>query len=107
MNGKINVKVGLVSVGLNTYWEQFEGLLDKLLGYHNYIKDRMKLFQADVVDVGMIDSSLKANDAAEQLRKENPELLFVFISTYALSSTILPIVQNSIKRPELFYKKTS
>ena len=94
MNGKINVKVGLVSVGLNTYWEQFEGLLDKLLGYHNYIQDRMKLFQADVVDVGMIDSSLKANDAAEQLRKENPELLFVFISTYALSSTILPIVQD-------------
>lgn len=92
---KKNVKVGLVGVGLNTYWDQFEGLLPRLLDYQEEINRRMSGLQATVVDGGMVDSPEKAIQAAEALKGEGIEILFIFISTYALSSTVLPIAQRT------------
>lgn len=97
---KKNVRVGLVGVGLNTYWDQFEGLLPRLLDYQEEINRRMSGLQATVVDGGMVDSPEKAVQAAEALKGEGIEILFIFISTYALSSTVLPIAQR-IKVPVL------
>ena len=34
------MKAGLFSIGLDTYWAQFDGLLDKLNGYQNQIRAR-------------------------------------------------------------------
>jgi L-arabinose isomerase len=31
---KRTAKVGVFAVGHDTYWEQFEGLLNNLMGYH-------------------------------------------------------------------------
>lgn len=92
---KKNVKVGLIGVGLNTYWDQFEGLLPRLLDYQEEINRRMSGLQATVVDGGMVDSPEKAIQAAEVLKGEGIEILFIFISTYALSSTVLPIAQRT------------
>ena len=33
MEKQLTVKAGLIGVGLNTYWDQFDGLLDRLNGY--------------------------------------------------------------------------
>lgn len=92
---KKNVRVGLVGVGLNTYWDQFEGLLPRLQDYQEEINRRMSGLQATVVDGGMVDSPEKAVQAAEALKGEGIEILFIFISTYALSSTVLPIAQRT------------
>jgi len=92
---KCKIKVGLVGVGLETYWEQFKGLLPRLLEYQQAINEKMTQLDAEVVDVGMVDSPQKAIVAAEFLQTKNVELVFVFISTYALSSTILPIAQRA------------
>lgn len=97
-NNKTSVKVGLIGVGLDTYWGQFDGLLPRLMGYQQEINKKITALNAEVVDAGMVDSPQKAIIAAQQLKKENVELLFIFISTYALSSTILPIAQR-IKAP--------
>lgn len=88
------MKVGFMGVGLNTYWGQFEGLLPRLERYHNTIKDHIADSKVIVVDVGIVDSISKSYAAAEKLKSENIEMLFIFISTYALSSTLLPIVQR-------------
>jgi len=88
------VKTGLFGVGLNTYWPQFEGLYERLIGYQNEIAARMKSSGADVVDAGMVDCPEKAAEAANIMRKEGVEIVFLFISTYALSSTVLPVVQR-------------
>lgn len=89
------VKLGLLGVGLNTYWGQFDGLLNRLIGYQNIIKGKMLAYDnIDVVDAGMVDDVEKANSAASLMKREEVELLFIFISTYALSSTILPIVNK-------------
>ena len=49
---KKEVKVGLIGVGLNTYWNQFEGLLSRLTDYQRMIKERMSGLQATVIDGG-------------------------------------------------------
>ena len=72
---KKEVKVGLIGVGLNTYWNQFEGLLSRLTDYQRMIKERMSGLQATVIDGGMVDSPEKAARTAEVLKSEDIEIL--------------------------------
>ncbi|MBT3751408.1 MAG: arabinose isomerase, partial [Bacteroidetes bacterium] len=76
-------KVGLFGIGLDTYWSQFEGLLDNLLGYQKQIKDRIQSFGVEVFDVGMVDNPVKAREAADLLRSEDVEIVFLYVSTSA------------------------
>lgn len=89
-----DMKVGLFEVGLNTYWGQFEGLLDRLVGYRKDISGKIGRMGVHVVDPGMVDSPEKALQAADLFKKEGVEIIFLFVSTYALSSTVLPAVRN-------------
>lgn len=90
----LNIKVGLFGIGLDTYWPQFEGLLDKLLVYQEQIKNRISEFGVEVADAGMVDNPVKAKEAANFLKSEDVEIVFLYVSTYALSSTVLPIAQK-------------
>jgi len=38
------MKIGLIAVGLNTYWHQFGGLRERLDGYRNAIKEKMEAY---------------------------------------------------------------
>ena len=87
-------KVGLFGIGLDTYWAQFEGLLDNLLGYQNNIKHKMEQMGIEVIDAGMVDNPVKAQAAAAFLKKNDVEIVFLYVSTYALSSTVLPVAQK-------------
>ncbi|MCY1719931.1 L-fucose/L-arabinose isomerase family protein [Prolixibacteraceae bacterium Z1-6] len=89
-----NVKVGLFGIGLDTYWLQFEGLLANLKGYQEKIKNEIVAFGIDVADAGMVDNPIKAREAADFLKKADVELVFLYVSTYALSSTVLPVAQQ-------------
>jgi len=89
------MKAGIFSIGLDTYWDQFDGLLDNLNGYHNQIKERISGYGVDIVDAGMVDNVEKARGAADLFKQGDVEVIFLFISTYALSSTVLPVVQQA------------
>lgn len=92
-------KIGFVSTGLNTYWGQFEGLLDHLKAYSSTIASHIRENEGvTLVDAGMVDSPERAQEAALMLKEAGVELVFVYISTYCLSSTILPI-SNEIRCP--------
>ena len=91
------IKAGLFGIGLDTYWPQFEGLLDNLNGYQQHIKNQIAGFGVEVVDAGMVDNPEKARKVADWLKKEGVEIVFLYVSTYALSSTVLPIAQK-VKR---------
>lgn len=93
-----SIKAGLLGVGLNTYWNQFDGLFSRLTGYQEEIEKRMRGFCAEVVNVGIVDSTQRAEMVIKKIKTEDIDLLFVFISTYALSATLLPIVQQ-VKTP--------
>jgi L-arabinose isomerase len=88
-------KVGFFSIGLDTYWAQFKDLKPNLLGYHAQLLKELKSYGATVVDGGLVDNPEKARIAGKFFRAEGAEIIFLFISTYALSSTVLPVVQEA------------
>lgn len=87
--------IGLFGIGLDTYWPQFKGLREKLDGYQRRIGQRLKGRGVKVVDVGLVDSPERARAAASRLRRAEVDLIFLYVSTYALSSTVLPVVQQA------------
>lgn len=91
---KKRIQVGLVGVGLNTYWGQFEGLHERLCDYQHRIAKRVTRPDVEIVNAGIVDSPEKARLTASELQCAGISALWVYISTYALSSTILPIVQQ-------------
>lgn len=88
------IKIGLFGIGLDTYWPQFDGLINKLKAYHSEIQNRLVSFQVDIIDAGIVDNPQKAGAAAKKFISEDVELIFLNISTYALSSTVLAVVQK-------------
>lgn len=90
----IKIKVGLFGIGLDTYWPQFKGLLDNLKGYQEQIKNKIAGFGVEVADAGMLDNPVKARKAADFLKSQDVEIVFLYVSTYALSSTVLPVAQK-------------
>lgn len=92
---KQKLKIGLFGTGLDTYWPQFDGLRDSLLGYQDKIRTKMEsLCEVEVIDAGLVDNPEKAFEAADQLSGAGVELVFLYMSTYCLSSTVLPIAQR-------------
>lgn len=89
------MKVGLYGIGLDTYWSQFEGLNERLQGYQQLIANRISKMETnvEVINTGIVDNPQKAREVSTLLAKENVEAIFLYISTYALSSTVLPVVQ--------------
>lgn len=91
------MRVGLYGIGLEAYWPQFNGLKQRLQGYLQSVRERLQGFGAEVVDLGLVDSPIRAREAADSLRIADVEIVVLFISTYALSSTVLPVAQATGK----------
>jgi L-arabinose isomerase len=88
-------RIGLFGIGLDTYWPQFPGLEERLLGYQRYVSERLGSFGCEVVDAGLVDDPEKARDAARLFAGSGLDLMFLYVSTYALSHTVLPIAQRA------------
>ena len=89
------MNIGLFSIGLDTYWDQFDDLLNNLENYHGQIKKKLCDMDVNVIDLGMVDNTEKAQIAAKEFKQSDVEIIFLFVSTYALSSTVLPVVQKA------------
>ena len=92
---KTGTKVGLFGIGLDTYWGQFAGLRERLDGYLGTIQKNLQSTGAEVVSAGLVDNVEKANKAAELFKSKDVKIIFLYVSTYALSSTVLPVVQKA------------
>src|SRR5882762_8324005 len=89
------MKIGLFGIGLEAYWQQFEGLEERLAGYLRLVEDKLNVFGVEIVNLGLIDSPEKAFDAGHEFRKQDVDLIFLYVTTYALSSTVLPVVKRA------------
>lgn len=87
--------IGLFGIGLDTYWPQFAGLKERLVGYQESISRRLSAFGIDVADAGLVDNPEKARQTADFFKTRNVEAIFLYVSTYALSHTVLPIAQKA------------
>ncbi|MCR8560238.1 arabinose isomerase [Mucilaginibacter sp. BJC16-A38] len=92
---KPGLKVGLFGIGLQAYWEQFEGLEQRLTGYVEVVGERLKSYGAEIVNLGLVDTPEKAFESGSRFRREEVDLIFLYVTTYALSSTVLPVVSRA------------
>ena len=97
MNPKTNIelKFGLFGIGLEAYWPQFPGLEDRLKGYSQHVAQQLAKGGVPVVNLGLIDTPEKAQAAGHQFRQADVDLIFLHVTTYALSSTVLPVVRRA------------
>jgi L-arabinose isomerase len=88
------LRVGLFGVGLDTYWGQFAGLRERLEGYLGAVGDGLRRNGIEVVSAGLVDNVESSGDAATLFRTKNVRMIFLYVSTYALSSTVLPVIRQ-------------
>ena len=89
------LRVGLCGIGLDTYWPQFTGLKQRLEGYVAQVGARLARPGVEVVNLGLVDSPQRSHEAGHQSRREDIDVLFLYVTTYALSNTVLPLVQRA------------
>ena len=92
---KNQLKVGLFSIGLDTYWPQFPGLRETLDQFSARLAQKLESPSARVINLGMIDTAEKSLTAGHEFRQADVDLIFLYVATYALSSTVLPAVRRA------------
>ncbi len=90
-----NLRVGLFGIGLDAYWTQFPGLKQRLEGYVARVEERLARPGVSVVNLGLVDTTEAAFDAGQRFRESGIDLLFLYVTTYALSATVLPVVRRA------------
>jgi len=90
----LHAKIGVFGVGYWKYWQQFEGLLDEMHKKQQKLVEKLKSFDVEVVDFGLVDNAQKAYELVPGLKAANPDLVFCDMVTYATSATFGTIIRN-------------
>ncbi len=88
-------RIGLFGIGLDAYWPQFPGLKERLEGYLSIVHSKLARDGVEIVNLGLVDTVPKAFEAGHAFRRGDVDLIFLHVTTYALSSTVLPVVQRA------------
>ncbi len=89
------LNIGLFGIGLDTYWEQFEGLKERLENNLLIVEQKLTAIHPQIINAGLVDTIDKSFEAGTMFRKEDADIIFLYVTTYALSSTVLPLVQRA------------
>jgi len=89
------LRVGLCGIGLDAYWSQFAGLEERLKGYVARVASRLERPGVAVVNLGLVDTPQRSREAGHACRREDIDVLFLYVTTYALANTVLPLVQRA------------
>jgi L-arabinose isomerase len=90
-----NLRVGLFGIGLAAYWNQFAGLEERLKGYVALVAERLSGPRRQIINFGLVDSVDRAYEVGHEARRQDVDVLVLYVTTYALSSTVLPIVRRA------------
>ena len=86
-------RVGLLAVGLRSYWDQFPGMKDGILAFHGRLAGILGA-KAEVIHAGLVDSVVVARRAADLFSAGHVDMVFCHLTTYANSETLLPAVSG-------------
>jgi len=112
----ITANVGVFGVGLDTYWEQFNGLYDYMRKKQDVFLRKLQKYPVTVKDFGIIDNAQEAYSALPAIKAANLDILFIDMLTYATSSTFgaiireleIPVVLAALQpMPAMDYEKAS
>lgn len=99
--GAGNLRVGLFGIGLEAYWSQFDGLRERLEGYLSKVSARLVRPGIDVTNAGLIDTPQAAFAAGNKFREASIDVLFLYVSAYALSATVMAVVRRARQYREI------
>jgi L-arabinose isomerase len=91
----LTLRVGLVGMGLEAYWPQFQGLRTRLEEYLSVVAQKIAAPSRTVINLGLVDSVESGMAAAHRCREGDVDILLVYVTTYALSSTLLPLLRRN------------
>lgn len=94
------LKLGVFGIGLDTYWPQFDGLKAQLEGYLDRVSGNIAKAGVEIVNGGLVDSVDLSAGVEEKFKEASVDALVLYITTYAKSGSILPLVQH-IGKPVL------
>lgn len=86
-------RIGIVSLGHYIYFNQFEGLKEELMQKSCEFLEYVDSDKCEIIDAGYIDCAEDAFSAAKFFRREDPDLIFVILSTYVPSSVAAPLAR--------------
>ncbi len=95
MNSTYPLRIGLFGIGLEAYWPQFPELKPQLESHLETVAAAIRRPDVELIHLGLIDSPQKAMAAGHEFRRADVDLIFLHVTTYALSSTVLPVVQRA------------
>ncbi|NLF62635.1 MAG: arabinose isomerase [Lentisphaerae bacterium] len=90
----LTAEIAVFSVGLDTYWKQFPGLLEEMHRKTGILLKKLEKHQVHVTDFGMIDNAAKAYETLPAIKAADPDVLLVDMVTYATSITFAPILRE-------------
>jgi L-arabinose isomerase len=74
---------------------RFHGLRNRLEGYIARVESHLEQSGVVVEALGMIDTPQRGREAGHAFRRADVDLLVVYVTTYALSAIVLPMVQRA------------
>ncbi len=72
-----------------------QGSKARLEGYVAQVGARLQRPGVEVVNLGLVDTPQRSREAGHQCRREDIDVLFLYVTTYALSNTVLPVIQRA------------
>src|SRR5919201_4536711 len=83
-------RVGVFGIGLEAYWPQFDGLLERVQGYQRRVEERVAALGAEVVSAGLVDTAEDAREAGDRFARGQVDLVPCHEVTSATYSPVLP-----------------
>ena len=90
----LNADVGMFSISLDTYWNQFPGLREEMNAKSKILKKKLTENHVTVHDFGMIDNARKAYEILPAIKAADLDVLFVDMTTYGTSATFGAIIRE-------------
>lgn len=109
-------KIGIYTMGLRTYWSQFEGLRERMIDYGEFIAKKVGDMGAEVCFYGLVDCEEEGRKCGEFFNGKGVDLIFAHAGTYVTSASVLPVHQickapvvilNLQPAAQINYQKTS
>ena len=83
----LTARVGIVGVGHDKYWAQFDGLLDVMHQKLQQLEEKVRATGVETVTFGLLDNADTAYAALPKMKAADIDMLFIDMVTYATSST--------------------
>jgi L-arabinose isomerase len=90
----LKARVGVFGVGHHTYWGQFDGMLEEMHRKMRVFEQKAARNGVEVVSLGLVDQAKAAYALRDRVKREQLDLLFCDMVTYATSATFGILIRD-------------